>query len=212
MQFVIYPSGVEQAVREMNALPAQAARATASALRKTGRSLQTRIKREAARELRLPQKFLARRFYVSRVKVGAQHATLWIGLRSLRVEPLGTVGRYGETGAKFAGVMVVGGSRRLVYRGAFLAKMQPDAPERIYIRLSSKHFDPALYPIKAKTQQRLDSGEPFGGRFPVVRPAIPISGPIIAAVGRVREDAVPIFEKIFASELNYQVNVRGKKK
>lgn len=175
----------------------QISAARTSALRKMRSRTETHIKRRVAKTLGIPQRVLTGRFFSRALEAGDDTLKVWIGAWNVSPSAIGTPKIYGKPG-KSGGVRV----GRRSYPGAFVAKIYSNEA-KIWIRLRSKHFDPALYPTAVAS-----GGNGGGGRFPVVQAAIPIE----AVVKDVLDQDSPLieadFEKLFINELNYQVNVK----
>lgn len=170
--------------------------ATTSTLRKVKKRIETRIKRRAAKELRIPQRAIGDRFFSNNINPGESVLKVWIG--TWAVSPY-SIGSPAQT---LRGVRV----GRRSYPGAFLANIYT-TQEKVWIRLHSPHYSPDLYPTKYRSGDRGLAG--LRGRFPVVRAAVPIDG-VVSDVVELEGDAImEDFEKLFLQELNYQVNVKG---
>ncbi|WP_310601441.1 hypothetical protein [Desulfobulbus sp.] len=188
------------------ATPRQVMRARASALRKMRQRIETRVKRQAAKELRMPQKAISGRFFSDPVRTGDSVLKVWIGTDPVSPFRLGAVGVYGEPGRPFSGVMV--GKRK--YVGAFLASIYTGR-QKVWIRLRSKFFSPELYPTKRRPGDRGLSDDPrLKHRFPVIRAAVPVDAVFEKVVERDLDAISQDFQKVFAQDLNYFTNVRGK--
>ncbi len=174
--------------------------ARTSALRKFRKRFETRVKRAAAKELRLPIKAIGDRFFSSSVEPGDEELKLWIGTWDVSPFSIGSPQAYGVPG-KSGGVKV--GRRR--YLGAFLGRIY-SGKDNVWIRLHSKHYSPELYPTKHRPGDRGLAG---GGRFPVLRAAVPIDDTIAKVLATDGEEFAREFETLFFQELNYQVNVKG---
>lgn len=194
---------IDEIIRSFASTPKQVALARASALRKMRKRIETAVKRQAAKELRMPQKALGGRFFSNKIKTGDDVLTVWIGTQPVSPFNLGTVGIYGEPGRPSSGVMV--GRRK--YKGAFLATIYT-AQQKIWIRLHSKFYSPELYPTKRRSGDR--GWTELRGRFPVVRAAVPVDAILEQVVERDGEEILDQFVTVFMQELNYYTNVRGK--
>lgn len=187
-----------RAVERIDATPAQVVRARSSALRKMRGRIQTKIKRQASKDLRVPQKVLGKRFYSDPVKRSDDQLKVWIGTQPISPFEVGTPQAYGKprkTGGVKAG--------RRTYRGAFLASIY-SAKEKVWIRAGSKHFSPELYPTRKRSGDRGGAG----GRFPVIRAAVAIDE-VLDKIVRGQEVAIMAeYQQVFLHDLNYFTNIR----
>lgn len=197
-------AAIRDVIRVLGSTPAQVALARASALRKMRTRVETRVKRAAAKELRMPQKALGDRFFSEKIRKGDDVLKVWIGTHPVSPFKIGAVRPYGVVG-KTGGVK----AGRRTYRGAFLASIYT-GQQKVWIRLHSKHFSPDLYPTKHRPGDRGIADAGGRGRFPVVRAAVPIDAVMEAVVERDGEAILQEYESIFMQELNYYTNVRGK--
>lgn len=195
-------TSINEVIRRLGSTPAQVQLATASALRKMRTRVQTRVKRAAAKELRMPQKAIAGRFFSEQIKKGDDVLKIWIGTHPVSPFNIGAVRLYGVPG-KTGGVK----AGRRTYRGAFLASIYT-AQQKVWIRLHSQYYSPELYPTKYRPGDRgyVDAG--LRGRFPVVRAAVPIDAVMEKVVERDGEAILREYESIFVQEINYYTNVR----
>lgn len=177
--------------------------AITSALRKMETRVETRIKRRAAKTLRIPQRSLENRFFSKSIQPGDSELKVWIGTWHLSPFAIGSPRTYG-TPCRSGGVKVGGRT----YPGAFLAKIYT-VEEKVWIRLSSKHYSPELYPTKYRPGDRGLGGDK--SRFPVVRAAVPIDDVMRDVIEQEGPQILQEFDKVFLAELNYQVNVKGKR-
>ena len=175
--------------------------AVTNSLRKLGKHIATIVKRETAKEARVPQKALGRRIYASPVNAGDSKMTVWVGTYAIEAVNVGTPTVYGVPG-KSGGVKV----GRMKYPGAFIAQIYT-ADKKVWIRKGSKHFSSDLYPTKRRGGSRLSAG--LSGRFPVVRAAIPVDAIVERVFSENSAEFGDFFSKTFARELNFQVNVKG---
>lgn len=174
-----------------------------SALRKMRKKIETLVKRRAAEVLDMPQRALGDRFFSDSVEPGDHELTVWVGTWGLSPFAIGAPEVYGVPG-KSGGVEV----RKRKYPGAFLSQVY--TPEtKVWIRLYSKHYSPALYPTNYRPGDRGVGG--LQGRFPVVRAVVPIDDVIRTVFDLEGDQIAKDFEKLFLAQLNYQVNVRGGK-
>ncbi len=188
----------DEAVRRIGATPAQVQQATTSALRKMRQRIQVAVRRAAAKELRMPQKGISKRFYSDPVKKGGQQMKIWIGTQPVSPFDLGSVRAYGVVG-RTGGVK----AGRRTFRGAFLAEIY-SGRQKPWIRLGSKHYTPDLYPTKRRPGDR--GGK--DGRFPVIRAAVPIDAILERVVADYEPSMLDDYERIFIQDLNYFTNIR----
>lgn len=205
LQVEIDRAAIHNLVNEVGATPKQVDQAVSSALRKMRRRTETAIKRQAAQQLRVPQKALGRRFVSDPVRQGDAVLKIWIGTYALSPSDIGSPRSYGVPG-KSGGVR----AGRRTWRGAFLASIYTPRDE-VYIRLRSKHFSPDLYPTGKRVGGIRDIKAGGSSRYPVVRVMVPVDDVIERVVDNYHPEIRADFEKILGQELNYYTNVRGRK-
>lgn len=194
-------SALQQFAGIAEATDKQMEAARTSALRKMRKKVETLVIRAAAQKLRIPQKALKDRFFSNNIEPGDDELNVWIGTWAISPFSIGSVSAYGVPG-KSGGVR----AGRRNYPGAFLASIYT-GETKVWIRLHSKNYSPELYPTQYRPGDR-GLGE-LRGRFPVIRAAVPIDAVMREVLERDGDEIAREFEKIFARELNYQVNVRG---
>ena len=202
LQLKVDKTAFDQIAGASQATEQQVTQAVTNSLRKLGKHIATIVKRETAKEARVPQKALGRRIYASPVNAGDSKMTVWVGTYAIEAVNVGTPTVYGVPG-KSGGVKV----GRMRYPGAFIAQIYT-ADKKVWIRKGSKHFSSDLYPTKRRGGSRLSAG--LSGRFPVVRAAIPVDAIVERVFSENSAEFGGFFSKTFARELNFQVNVKGK--
>ncbi len=184
--------------------------ATTRAIRSTLKWCRVRIKKDGAAALKVKQKALTRRIRTSNIKNGDQSGTLWAGTWNLSPYVVGTPRQIGakSVGGKKARSLLggVGLGRDRFYRGAFLGKIY-GGRENIWIRLSSGHFNPLLFPGGMK----YGSSKFQGGRFPVVKASIATDEVMALVFDRDADEIREQFHKRLRKEVNYAVNFEGPK-
>lgn len=184
------------------AMPRQLEFARARTLRKTGSFVRKQIRREAAKALKIPQKAISDRFFLSRVRPRDDEISLYIGTWNVDPRSLGTPVQTA------AGVEI--GRRR--YRGAFFAAVF-SGTEKVWIRKASKYYSAALYPTRKRSSPRTGSmPAELRNRFPVIRAAVPIDSVMAKVIDRDEAEISARFRKVLQREINYEVNVRMKKR
>lgn len=197
LQLDLDMTAIEEMIDLVGATDSQLNRARARALRKIKTTVETRVKREAAKKLNIPQRAIDDRFFSDNIAPGDDEMTLWIG--TWAVDPFSI----GSPVQSAIGVKV----GRRSYPGAFLAKIY-SSKEKVWIRLHSKHYSADLYPTRYRPG---DQGlAPLRGRFPVVRAAVPIDGIIGDILDKEGGFFANQFAAIFERELNYEVTLKGK--
>lgn len=202
LQLKVDKTAFDQIAGASQATEQQVAQAVTNSLRKLSKHISTIVKRETAKEARVPQKALGRRIYASPVNAGDSKMTVWVGTYAIEAVNVGTPTVYGVPG-KSGGVKV----GRMRYPGAFIAQIYT-ADKKVWIRKGSKHFSSDLYPTKRRGGSRLSAG--LSGRFPVVRAAIPVDAIVERVFSENSAEFGDFFSKTFARELNFQVNIKGK--
>jgi hypothetical protein len=106
-------------------------------------------------------------------------------------------------------VLQVAGRR---YPGAFFGNVYPQVLEKnnIWIRKASKHFDAKLYPGKSR-KSRGSIPEKYKHRFPVVRAAIEVFPTMEVVFQRDENDIRDTFDKRLRREINFALNIEGRK-
>ena len=201
LQLKVDKTAFDQIAGASQATEQQVTQAVTNSLRKLGKHIATIVKRETAKEARVPQKALGRRIDASPVNAGDSKMTVWVGTYAIEAVNVGTPTVYGVPG-KSGGVKV----GRMKYPGAFIAQIYT-ADKKVWIRKGSKHFSSDLYPTKRRGGSRLSAG--LSGRFPVVRAAIPVDAIVERVFSENSAEFGDFFSKTFARELNFQVNVKG---
>jgi len=191
---------LERMAADFAATPQQIEMARGRALRETAKWVRRVSLRNAARKLRIPQKSLQYRFYLSKIPRGASEAELRIGTLPIPVSRVGNP-RQSAKGTKVG--------RLPFFRGAFIGEIY-SSQEKVWIRKGSPHYDPARYPvIRQNRPSTLRPGA--SGRFPVVRAAVPIDD-VVEKTADDLEGLLPgRFEHEFGRALNYEVNIKGRK-
>lgn len=180
------------------AMPRQLMFARTRALRKTGTFVKNQVKKAAAKSLRIPQRSIADRFYLSRIKPGDDAATLWIGTWNVDPHSIGTIRSSIKSRVLYAGTKK--------YQGAFYARIS-SSKYKVWIRKRSRHYSPDLYPVSRRKNQGSVPPE-LRHRFPVVRAAVPIDGVLQKVIRRDEAEIAARFKKTLLQEINYEVNVR----
>lgn len=194
--------GIPEAKRYLAGNERKIAVATTRAIRDTLKYTRTRIKREAAKALKVPQKVLTSRLFISKIKNGESKGKLWAGTWNISPLVLGPV----ASGRK-SRVIQVG---RYRYPGAFYERVYGSRPD-IWIRLSSKHFDKALYPGGRKKAGTNTLDPELRGRFPVAKAAISIEEAMGKTFDRNEDEIRQEFYKKLRKEINYAINIEGRK-
>lgn len=194
-----------RAMREMiaavGATPKQAQAAVKRALRRLQKHIMTGSAKVVAKRIGAPLHKVRKRYHSS--AVDEDGVEIWAGTWALDAMS------FGKARQTKAGVKV---GRLPLFRGAFIGRpWRSRGDVGVFIRRSSRHYNPSLYPSHPRTGSRFgSSGADRGGRYPVVRVRVPIED---AVIGSFRGNA-PEYEQFFLrqleAELNYQINVKGK--
>ncbi|MDH5525152.1 MAG: phage tail protein [Desulfobulbaceae bacterium] len=189
---------LDRVVSQFAATQKQIEVARVRALRKTGRQVGKLILAKVAKKERMPRRALHNRVFVHPVKPGDDEAAIFIGTMPIDATMIGNP-------AQAARGVRVG---RHSYPGAFVQSIYTNTP-KVWIRLGSKHYDPARYPTRSRKGDRGGLSDPaLMGRFPVVKAAVPIDGVVEDVAENLAADVPPMFLKNFEHELNYEVNVK----
>lgn len=195
-----------RAMRDMiaavGATPRQARAAVKRALRRLQKHIMTGSGREVAQKLGLPMKRVAKRYHSSTAEEDG--CEIWAGTWAIDAMSFGRA-RQTKTGVRVG--------RLPEFRGAFIGRPWPSRGDLgVFIRKSSRHYTPDLYGRQRRSGSRFGgSGAERGGRFPVVRVRVPIEDAVIGSFRGKEPEFEQFFLRQLEAELNYQVNVRGKR-
>ena len=156
----IQPSAVHsQALREFGRLvPKAAAAAQRRAINKTLGWLRTHIARAVGKQERIAIGAVRQRLRAYPVSGRTMRGKLWFGVNAIEAS------RIGRPRQSRAGVSVAG--RR--YQGAFFKQVYGSSPD-IWIRTSSKHFNPTDYPDSTQGRRRSGFVAESDNRFPLAK-------------------------------------------
>jgi len=193
-----FAQDITRATAQIAATPAQLEKAVQRAIKKTLRWLQTRISRDIAKELGVPQKAIKHRLTLSQTGKGTNGIhILWLGTAPLAAEMAG------KPRQTKSGVTV--GKRK--FPGAFYRDIYGDGP-KVWIRASRAQALGVDLPQWGRKQRArastLAPGE--GGRFPVRRVGIEVHTRANEIFGRYEKQAEQRFNQVIDQELNYAVN------
>lgn len=199
-------SDVERQVSMFSATIKEIDLARTRALRKTLMGMRTQVKRNVAKDLKITQKVIKDRFKTTRVKPGAEEAELWVGTYNVPAHFLGKP-RQLKSGVRVG---------RRSYRGAFMVnssnpKFVQHYGGRIWMRKSSRHYSPALYPGKKGGSNPARRKSIGGGRFPIVQAAVRIHESVGKTMDLLRPQVPALFAKKFDQEMNYVLNVNKRR-
>lgn len=194
MRVNVHVRGVASVSRWLSLLPADMRIAQARAIRDTLRHAKTLIKRDAAKELRVPQKALKNRIITEKISNKDTEGRLWGGVWD--INPM----VFGRATQGKSGVIGIPGRR---YVGAFLGAVYGGV-DSIWIRKRSKHFDPKLYPTKRRKSLG-DVPASLGNRFPVVKAGIDIEAGMERVFDRDEKPIANHFKKRLEAQVKYQL-------
>jgi hypothetical protein len=106
----------------------------------------------------------------------------------------------------------VTGVRGRSYRGAFIGRVFPQQldKDQIWMRVKSRHFDPKLYPGKArKSSGSLPAS--LRHRFPLAKAAIEVEPTMAVVFQRDESEILAEFDKRLRREINFALNLEGRK-
>lgn len=187
---------VDRVLDQFHAEAEKVERARTRALRKTGYWFRNQVLREAAKALRIPQRSMKNRFYLSRVGREDEEVTLTIGVLPVPAFRLATP-RQTPRGTRVG---------RRFYEGAFVGKVYNNV-EKVWIRKGSRHYDPEKYPTIRRAGDRFEDPS-LRGRFPVVRAAVPIDEVVEKVATKQKMSIANRYLTLLERELNYEVNVK----
>lgn len=196
---------ITRATAEIEATPEQLTKAANRAIKKTIRWLRSRVAREVAQALGIPQKAFKQRLTNHVIGTGMDQVhILWLGVAPLAAEMLG---RPRQTRA---GITV--GKRK--YPGAFYRDVYGDGPAA-WIRkrrAAALGLDlPSWSGRRKGSSSDWLSSDGNGGRFPVMRVAVDIESVAGEIFRRYQRRASDRFGVVLEQELNYAVNHEGTK-
>jgi len=150
----------------------------------------TWLKKQASKDISgqtgIPMKVLRKRLLSYRTTKTLMRGKVWFGLRAIDADRI-SAGRQLRAGVKVG---------KLNFPGAFKQSIY-SSDKKIWIRRSSKHFDPNLYPSR-KGRSGGEFTSRSGGRFPVVKVRVEI------------EEAEDIFTQWVAKAEAYLANLVNK--
>lgn len=185
------------AVAQAGALPDQARIAAKRALKRLRKHIVTTSKRETAAEAKVPQKALTNRYKGD--PPDEKGLTIWAGCWN--IEP----SRVGTPRQTKAGVRV----GRWFFPGAFLAILaNVTESQRVYLRMSSRHYNPGIYPGLLPSASRIGAKRKDYWRFPIITLRIPIEEPMVASFEDNGQDFTTFFGRRFAHELTHEAAIR----
>lgn len=187
---------IDAVLDQFHASVKQVELARTRALRKTGYWFRTQVLRAAAKVLRIPQRSMKNRFYLSKVGRGDESVILKIGVLPIPAFKLATP-RQTPRGSRVG---------RRFYEGAFVGRVYSNV-EKVWIRKGSRHYDPEKYPTIKRAGDRF-ADPSLRGRFPVVRAAVPIDAVVEKVATREQEFIANRYLTLLERELNYEVNVK----
>lgn len=196
LEILFDKSAIEAMIANYGATDKQARKAAVSALRKLRKNVQTLVKRQVAKKENIPQKALNKRVYGSKVDDDAV-LTIWVGTKDVMPHQIGNPVQDAK------GVKV---GRYRAWTGAFIANPFRSG-EAVWIRMSSKHYTPALYP-SADWRAKVPGKQ--GNRFPIVKVGVPIEESVAEVIEGNQQEIMDLFMRRLDQELNYYVNVRGR--
>lgn len=184
------------AVAQAGALPDQARIAAKRALKRLRAHIVKTSKRETAAEAKVPQNALGNRYKGE--PPDEKGLTIWAGLWDIAPE---AVSRPRQTKA---GVQ----AGRWFFPGAFYKRVTATVAH-IYIRKSSRHYNPGLYPGLRPAGPPTGQGRSDYWRFPVVRIRVPIDEPMVASFEDNGQEFTTFFGHRFAHELTHEAAIRS---
>lgn len=192
LNLTISRDDVAPIIQQFAATEKQVNRAAVRALKKVAGNIGVQVKKDVAQAAQIPQKALGNRVYAEPVQ-GEPVLRIWFGAYSVPISALG------EPKEGKAAVRV--GKRR--FARAFVATML-SGHRAVFMRYSSRYWTPEIY--------RGKGGGPnvHAGRLPIYEPRpVPIADEMERSIARRGAAAFELFQRRFAEELNYEVNVRG---
>lgn len=196
-----FARAVRNATAVIQSTPKQMEVATQRAIRKTMRWIRGVAARELSQQLGIPQKTLKKRLTLSRVNKGMDQAhVLWMGVAPLSAELAGKARqtRKGVTVGKHK------------YEGAFLRSIY-NPEENVWIRVKRNQRQNYSTVSRRRKPSTGSISAELAGRFPVQRIGIEVDMAAQEIFRRLERRALDRFNTLIEQELNYAVNVEGKK-
>ena len=193
--------GADHIISALGASMKQVDQARVSSAVKVRQWLNTQLVREIARAADISPRGIKGRFKQSFTRTGREiMASIWIGVNPLEAHKIGRPSQ-NNTGVRVRGH---------VFDGAFKARIYT-ATEKVFIRMTSKHYDSEKYPSEQKrpgdrfSPRYKKDHSPLrnSGRFPVVKIRIPIAEQMEEILPEYEGPAARKFEEIFEHELKF---------
>lgn len=193
-------SAMRDMIAAVGATPQQARAAVKRALRRLQKHIMTGSKRAVAQKLGVPIKRLSKRYWSSTADENG--CEIWAGTWAIDAMSFGRA-RQTATGVRVG--------RLPEFRGAFIGTPWPSRNSYgVFIRKSSRHYTPDLYPMQRRSGNRFgNSGADRGGRFPVVRVRVPIEDAVIGSFRGKEPEYEQFFLRQLEHELAYQTSIKG---
>jgi hypothetical protein len=156
------------------------------------------VKRDAAKDLKVPQKAITSRLYTSKITNRDAEGKLWAG--TWDISPF----KIKAPRQTKRGVGSIAGRK---YTGAWIGAVY-GKPESIWIRKRSKYYTPDLYPQKRKKGTGSVPDE-LKHRFPVVKAAIPIEDIMEKVFDRDDKDIRKRFEDRLQAQINFALRLEA---
>lgn len=193
--------GIDGVINGLGVFGREATVARARAIRSTLKWVRTRVRRDAAKQLKVPQKVLNKRLVTSKVKNTDASGKLWAGTWDISPFALGSPASNIRTR-----VIQVGNRR---YKGAFVKPIFTSEPN-IWMRKRSKNYDANLYP-PSRTGGGNSIPAELRHKFPVVKAAIRVDDTMAAVFQRDADEIREQFSKNLRKEINYALNIEGRR-
>lgn len=195
-------SAMRDMIAAVGATPQQARAAVKRAMRRLQKHIMMGSRREVSAKLGVGLQKLRKRYWSSTADENG--CEIWAGTWALDALAFGRA-RQTKTGVRVG--------RLPEFRGAFIGTPFPSRDSfGVFIRKSSRHYSPDLYPMQRRSGNRFGgSGAGRGGRFPVVRVRVPIEDAVIGSFRGKEPEYEQFFLRQLEHELAYQTSIRGRR-
>lgn len=202
MNVAIDIRGIDGVTRNLGLYGKAVTTARARAIRDTLRTVRASVRRDAAAALKVPQRVLQSRLVTSKVSNTDDSGKLWAG--TWDISPFAI----GAPRSSIRSRVIQVGSRK--YVGAFMKPIFSSEPN-IWIRKNSKNYRADLYPPARNGSGGSSLPAELRHKFPVVKASIRIDETMARVFERDEERIREVFAKNLRRQINYALNIEGRR-